>query len=54
MLTTAEIKHVINDCNAKTIITSSDKASAKINLKKESSVNVLISFGITALNCGIY
>ena len=49
MLTTAEIKHVVNDCNAKAIITSSDKASAMINLKKESSVNVLISFGIAPL-----
>jgi long-chain acyl-CoA synthetase len=45
MLTTDEIKHIVNDCNAKAIITSSDKASAMINLKKESSVNVLISFG---------
>ena len=49
MLTTAEIKHVVNDCNAKAIITSSDKASAMINLKKESNVNVLISFGIAPL-----
>ena len=49
MLTMTEIKHVVNDCNAKAIITSSDKASAMINLKKESSVNVLISFGIAPL-----
>ena len=45
MLTPSEIKHVVNDCKAKAIITSSDKVQAIINIKHETSVNTLISFG---------
>jgi long-chain acyl-CoA synthetase len=45
MLTPFEIKHVVNDCKAKAIITSSDKVEAIINIKNETSVHTLISFG---------
>ena len=45
MLRPAEIKYVVNDCNAKAIITSGDKASEIINLKNDSKVTSIISFG---------
>ena len=44
MLTPEEIKYVVKDCNAKTIITSSDKASEIMNLKKNGIVNSIVSF----------
>ena len=45
MLTPSEIKHVVNDCKAKAIITSSDKVQSIINIKNETGVSTLISFG---------
>ena len=44
MLTPAEIKYVVKDCNAKAIITSSDKASEIMDLKKDGIVNSIVSF----------
>ena len=44
MLTSTEIKYVVNDCKAKAIITSSEKVSQIIDLKKEGQVNFIISF----------
>ena len=41
MLTPSEIKHVVNDCKAKAIITSSDKVQAIINIKDETKIMVL-------------
>ena len=45
MLTPNEIKYVVNDCKAKAIITSSEKVSQIIDLKKEGKINFIISFG---------
>ena len=45
MLTPSEIKHVVNDCKAKAIITSSDKIQAILNIKNETGLNTFISFG---------
>ncbi len=47
MLTPTEIKYVVNDCNAKAIITSSDKVSQIIDLKKEGKIDNIISFDKT-------
>ena len=44
MLTPDEIKYVVKDCHAKTIITSSDKASEILDLKENGIVNYIISF----------
>ena len=45
MLTPTEIKYEGNDCKAKAIITSSEKVSQIIDLKKEGKINFIISFG---------
>ena len=45
MLTPAEIEYVVNDCGARSIITSEDKASAMIAVKNGSNVESIISFG---------
>ena len=47
MLTATEMKYVVNDCKAKAIITSSEKVSQIIDLKKEGLINFIISFGDT-------
>lgn len=44
MLTSEEIKYVVNDCKAKAIITSSDKVSEIIKLKETGQINFIVSF----------
>jgi long-chain acyl-CoA synthetase len=45
MLTPDEIDYVVNDCGARAIITSSDKAGAIMTVKGASAVKEIISFG---------
>ena len=47
MLTSEEIKYVVNDCKAKAIITSSDKVSEIIKLKETGQINFIISFNVS-------
>ncbi len=44
MLTPLEVEYVIDDCKAKAIITSSDKVSDIIDLKKKGKIDNIISF----------
>ena len=44
MLTPLEVEYVIDDCKAKAIITSSDKVSDIVDLKKKGKIDNIISF----------
>ena len=45
MLTSAEIIYVVNDCGAKTIISSEDKIQALHNIREHTQIENIISFG---------
>ena len=45
MLTPTEIEYVVQDCGARSIITSADKASAILGVKQGPNVQSIISFG---------
>ena len=45
MLTSAEIIYVVNDCGAKTIISSEDKIQALADIREHTQIENIISFG---------
>ena len=51
MLTPSEIEYVANDCGAKAIITSEDKAPSLLPLKSKTDLETIISFGNNIEGC---